>query len=149
MALAAAQVVEQIAARLSGATAAATRVYTRRGWPIDAMPAWRVQISDEPVITDGLTYPAVQRHELTVDLVGYLDDAAYIDAAMHSLCVQGLQALFGTEAAATLAPLRGVQLELAGIQRRVQSDGAAEAGRITLQLLATFHTLSNDPTTLI
>ena len=49
MALAAAQVIDALAARLVPLAATGGRVYTSRAWPLTDLPAWRVTAEDEAV----------------------------------------------------------------------------------------------------
>lgn len=128
MALAAAQVIDALAARLAPLTATGGRVYTSRGWPLDVLPAWRVVAADEAVAPD--TVEPINRHELDVEATAFTRATADLDDALHALAAGGLALLF--------APTVPYGLRLAGISRQVQSDGEASVGAVTLRLSTTF-----------
>lgn len=128
MALAAAQVIDALAARLAPLAATGGRVYTSRGWPLDVLPAWRVVAADEAVAPD--TVEPINRHELDVEATAYTRATADLDDALHALAAGGLALLF--------APTVPYGLRLAGISRQVQSDGEASVGAVTLRLSTTF-----------
>lgn len=128
MALAAAQVIDALAARLVPLAATGGRVYTSRGWPLDVLPAWRVVAADEAVAPD--TVEPINRHELDVEATAFTRATADLDDALHALAAGGLALLF--------APTVPYGLRLAGISRQVQSDGEASVGAVTLRLSTTF-----------
>lgn len=152
MALASAQVIDAIAARLSGAgvTPAGTRVYTSRAWPLaeSGLPAWRVVAGDETVEQVNITWPHVNDHELQVDLRGVVAAADNLDDALHAMAEAALKRLFTDRSAATLSPLR-VRMVLSGIERSLQEDGQAKVGVITVQLTARFQTKADAPDIII
>lgn len=133
MALAAAQVVDAVAALLVPMDATDGRVYTSRTWPLTEadLPAWRVIAQDERV--DGATLSGnLQQHTLQLDAQATARSVADLDDALHDLAAAGLTLLFaGT-------PPYGLQLT--GISRDLGAEGEAAVGRITLQMQATFFT---------
>ena len=142
MALAAAQVVDAVAARLVPMVATGGRVYTSRAWPLAEadLPAWRVTAEDETVEALDLG-PTVQQHELTVVAECSTRSVADLDDALHALAASGLTLLFaGT-------PPHGLQLR--SIDRTLATEGEAAVGRITLTLNATFQTAPNAPETIL
>jgi hypothetical protein len=152
MPLASAQVVDAIAARISGLALAGTRVYTSRAWPLDEsqLPAWRVVAADEDIEPATVHVPALQKHRLQVELLGYCQAVADVDDALHALASQALTALFNAPGAPdALSAMTKVILTLRRIERALQSEGAATLGLITVTLRAEFHTRSNAPDTLI
>jgi hypothetical protein len=139
--LAAAQVVDALAALVNAQAAVAGRVKTSRTWPWaeDQLPAARVFVSDEvaaPVTMDG-----VHEHRLAVDVQYTTRAVADLDDAMHTLAADGLTLLFaGT-------PPYG--LSLSGISRETATEGEAAVGRITLQLQCLFHAAPSAPETIL
>lgn len=151
MALASAQVVDKIADLLAaGATAAGTRVYTSRFWPLAAadLPAMRVYADDERIERAGIGYPWTARHTLLVLVDSFVMAVADLDDAMHNIVEQALGVLFGTQAAAQLSPLVGCDMQPVAIERSVEQFGGADVGRARLALQINFHTASNAPGTL-
>jgi hypothetical protein len=140
MALAAAQVVDALAARLVPMVATAGRVYTSRAWPLaDAdLPAWLVTAEDEAVQPD--TVEPVNRHDLTVNATLYAKAAANLDDTLHNHAAAGLALLFA-------APVPyGLQLQR--ISRRLGGDPEDARGAITLQLGAVFWAAPATPETI-
>jgi hypothetical protein len=78
MALAAAQVVDALAARMTGLPLTGSRVYTSRLWPVSEaeMPAWRLTAEDESIeaqMADG-----TNQHLLVVQCEGLVPrDSGY------------------------------------------------------------------------
>jgi|GEM_PF-2514268 len=141
MALAAAQVVDALAARVAPQPALSGHVATSRAWPWSEaeLPACRVFAVDEvctPTHIDG-----ANQHDLSVDVQYTTRSVADLDDAMHALASAGLALLF----AAT--PPYG--LELSGISRQQATEGEAAVGQITLQLRATFFVHPAAPETLL
>ncbi len=127
MALASAQVVDALAARLAPLGATGGRVYTSRAWPLDVLPAWRVTAEDEQVEPD--TVDPINRHVLDVAATASARAVADLDDTLHALAAGGLALLF--------APPVPYGLQLAGIERRMAADGEAAVGQITLRLRTT------------
>lgn len=94
MTLAAAQVIDAVAAKLVPMVATGGRVYTSRMWPITQaeLPAWRVFASDETV-QDMLLDGSLREHRLSVTVEGYVRATADLDDALHSLAAAGLTLL--------------------------------------------------------
>lgn len=128
MALAAAQVIDALAARLVPLAATAGRVFTSRAWPLDVLPAWRVTAADEAVSAD--TVEPINRHDLAVEASAFTHAAADLDDALHALAAGGLALLF--------APTVPYGLRLTGLSRRLAPDGEASTGVITLRLACTY-----------
>ncbi len=96
MPLAAAQVVNAIATRITGLSLAGVRVYTDRAWPLaeDALPAWKVVAVDEDVDPQTIHAPVLEQHALQIELQGYAKAVAGLDDALHALASEALTALF-------------------------------------------------------
>lgn len=141
MAIAAAQVIDTLAARLVPLVATAGRVYTSRGWPLaDAdLPAWRVVAADETAERVGLD--GLHLHRLDIDASATTRMAADLDDALHALASAGLSALFASPAPYDLA--------CSGITRAVAQEGEAAVGVITLRLLATYYVNPAQPETIL
>jgi hypothetical protein len=129
MTLAAAQVIDAVAARLVPMAATGGRVYTSRAWPLSTLPAWRVTAEDESVSPAIITEP-VNEHRLTINARVFASAADDLDDALHALAASGLALLFA-------APAPYV-LQLEGIQRQLATEGEANVGVITLRMLCTF-----------
>lgn len=133
MALAAAQVIDAVAALLVPMAATGGRVYTSRTWPLTEadLPAWRVIAQDERVELATIDRSA-QQHTLALDAQATARSVADLDDTLHALAASGLALLFaGT-------PPYGLQLT--GIARDLGAEGEAAVGRITLQMQATYFT---------
>lgn len=140
MALAAAQVVDALAALLAPVALSGGRVYTSRLWPLTdgELPAWRVTAETEDVQPS--TLDGVNQHDLEVAASGYVRATEDIDDAMHALAEQGLAALFaGT-------PPYGLQL--VGIDRET-NDGEAAHGVIRLRLATQYFVRASAPGTFV
>lgn len=141
MALAAAQVVDALAALLAPIVATGGRVYTSRAWPLTEadLPAWRVTAAEEYV--EPSTLDRVNTHRLGVEASAYARATADLDDTLHALASSGSAALFaGT-------PPYGLQL--AAIERDLVTEGEASVGRITLRVQATYFVNPAAPETLI
>jgi hypothetical protein len=140
MALAAAQVIDALAARLVPLTATAGRVHTSRAWPLTGvgLPAWRVTAADE--VVEAATIDGINLHQLDVDAAATVRVAADLDDAMHALAAGGLALLFA-------APVP-YGLRLLGIGREITTEGEAAVGRITLRLQAQFYATPAAPETI-
>lgn len=153
MPLASAQIVDAIAARLSGAsiTPAGTRVYTSRAWPLqeDQLPAWRVTAEAEDIEPQTMHYPELLEHTLTVELEGTVQATADVDDAMHAMALAALQRLFGTQANAILAPLNVSRFQPASIQRLFTTQGESRLAQVVVSLTVVFNTYINDPTVIV
>lgn len=130
MALAAAQVIDAIAARLVPQVATGGRVYTSRAWPLATLPAWRVTAEPEIVSADGGMVEPINLHELQIEARALASATADLDDTLHGLAADGLTLLFAG------AVPHG--LELRGIQRSMTTDADAKVGAITLQLRCRF-----------
>lgn len=141
MALAAAQVVTALAARLVPLAATGGRVFTSRTWPLaDAdLPAWRVTAADEQV--EASTLNGINVHRLEVSAAATVRHSTTLDTSMHALAEGGLPLLF-----AEPVPYG---LRLLAIERETDTEGEAAVGRITLRLQATFYTHPAQPGTIL
>lgn len=142
MALAAAQVIDALAARIDALGAYTGRVFTSRAWPLDeaSLPAWRVTAEDEEI--GGATLGNyVHEHTLQVEARGYCRATANLDDAMHAMAVAALPVLFA-------APVP-YALEHKGIGREMATEGEAAVGVITLRLQAKFFTAPTAPETIL
>lgn len=137
MALAAAQVIDAVAARLL--TVFPGAVFTDRAWPIASLPAWRVLAGAESV--SPMTVHGLQQHDLEVELIGVVRAVDAVDDAMHALASQALTALNNPN------PVLG--FTLTAIDRALQGEAEAAHGQITLRGLVVFATAPAAPDTLI
>ena len=135
MALAAAQVIDAVAARLA---AAGRPVYTSRLWPLaeSALPAWRVTAEDELVERQSLGDDLCQ-HTLTVQLRGYARATDDLDDALHALAASAMPLIFA-------APVP-YDLQLTAIDRYVETAGEASLGAITLTARALYFVRASAP----
>jgi hypothetical protein len=142
MALAAAQVVDALAARLAPQVLGTGGVRTSRTWPWaeHELPAARVFAVDEQV-QPATVDAAINQHNLAVDVQYTLRAAADADDAMHALAEAGLSLLFA-------APF-SYGLALAGINREAAADGEAAVARITLQLQCTYFVAPAEPAVIL
>ena len=141
MALAAAQVVDALAALVNAQAAVAGRVKTSRTWPWaeDQLPAVRVFVSDE--VAEQATLDGVNAHRAAVDVQYTARATADLDDALHALAASGQALLF--------APVAPYGLQLTGIGRQLATEGEAAIGQITLQVAATFFVQQAAPETII
>lgn len=139
MALAAAQVVDAVAARLA-ALAPAGGVHTSRSWPLVTLPAWRVYAQDEAVSDAMLN--GINEHALELYADGLARATDDLDDVLNNtLAASALAALF--------APPVPHQLQLIGISRLMAEEGEAAVGRITLRLRATCYVDPAAPETIV
>lgn len=130
MALAAAQVVDAIAALLVPMPATGGRVYTSRTWPLAEadLPAWRVTAEEE--IVERADVSGLNQHSLVVRAGAVARATANLDDALHALAAAGLTLLFaGT-------PPHDLQLQR--IDREMSTEGEAAVGTIALDLRAIY-----------
>lgn len=141
MALAAAQVVDALAARVAPQAAVSGRVKTSRAWPWSEaeLPACRIFVAAERV--EFADVSGVNRHTLQVDVQYSALAVADLDDTLHALAASGQTLLF-----ASAAPYN---LQLTGIIRQLASEGEAAVGRITLQVAATFFVDQSAPETIL
>lgn len=140
MALAAAQVVDAIAALLVPMTATAGRVYTSRAWPLAEadLPAWRVTAEGEDVTR--ATVDGLNEHSLTVRARAVARATADLDDTLHALAASGLALLFA-------APVPyGLQLQ--AIDRALTTEGEAAVGAIALDMRAVYWVAPATPETI-
>lgn len=142
MPLAAAQVIDAVAARLAPVVLSDGRVFTDRAWPLDVsqLPAWRVTADDESVERQYVSQP-VNEHRLQISCEGLVRAVAGVDDAMHALAAQGMTTLFAE-------PVPH-DLQLSSISRRVSTEGEAAVGVITISLVAVFAVDQSAPETIL
>lgn len=142
MTLAAAQVIDTIAARLVPVVLSGGRVFTSRTWPITEaeLPAWRVVAEDETAVRQYVGQ-TINDHTLAVSCTGYVRAVADLDDAMHALAAAGMTALF-----AAPAPY---DLQLDSINRSMSTEGEAAVGLITVNVTARFAADQAAPETLL
>ena len=151
--LAAGQVIDAMATRITGLALAGSRVYTSRAWPlsVEDLPAWRVLAADEDVEPVTVHPDALQSHRLQVELHGVARAVANLDDALHALAAQALAAIFDTtppsDALNTIASK--LQVTLRRIERDMAKEGEAAVGLVTLTLRVIFRTRASAPETLV
>jgi hypothetical protein len=136
MTLAAAQVVDAIAARLVGT--AAGGVFTDRAWPVDAaaLPVWKVYATGEAV--NPASIGDLEEHELTVECRGIVAAAVGLDDAMHNLAAAGLTAIHASG-------FSSFSVMTSGITRAMAQENGADVAVVTLRLAAQFYTHASAP----
>lgn len=153
MALASAQIVDALAARITGLPLAGTSVYTSRTWPLAEahLPAWKVVAVDEVISPLTVHADPLQAHELQVELRGHVAAVDNLDDDMHALASEALTAIFDTTppADALTAIDSKLQLSQRRIERAMQSEGQATLGLIVLTLRGEFRTRASTPETLV
>lgn len=138
--LAAAQVRTAVAARLATAASVGGRVFAGRYHPVDPseLPCWVLRIEGELIERQGMGYPTMQSHAITLQADGYVRSTAALEAAMDALQAEALTALFG----GTAPPY---ELRCSEVRREVNNDADAAVGLVSLTLDATVLTLNNLP----
>jgi hypothetical protein len=153
MTLAAAQVVDAVAARITGLPTAGLNIFTSRAWPIadTQLPAGRVLAVDEDIAPITVHSPSIQRHALQIELHGAVRQVENVDDEMHDLAAEWLSALFDTTPPADALNTIGSKILLTQrrIERMPQTEGQAALGLIVITLRAEFKTLASDPHTII
>lgn len=142
MALAAAQVIDALAARIAPQSNLGTGgVSTTRNhpWSEAELPACRVFAGDESIEVVDLAGD-LNQHTLEVSAEYTVRSVSAVDDAMHAQAAAGLPLLFA-------APIP-YALRLAGITREMATEGEAAVGRITLQLETTFFAAPSAPETI-
>jgi len=139
MALAAAQVIDAIAARVA---ATGRPAYTSRLWPLaeTALPAWRITAEQEDVERQALGDDIAQ-HTLTVQLRGYVRAVDDLDDVLHALAATALPLVFA-------APVP-YDLQLTAIDRFLAAEGEAALGVISLTARATYFVRASQPETIL
>lgn len=142
MALAAAQVVDAVAALLVPMVATGGRVYTSRAWPLaeSDLPAWRVTAQDESVQMVDIS-EHLQQHDLAIRCECVTRATDDLDDVLHDLAAAGLTLLF--------APTPPYGLNCTRIGRSLQGSDEAAMGAVTLDLAALFFTEPAAPETII
>jgi len=136
MALAAAQVVDAIAARLAGT--AAGGVFTDRAWPINqaALPVWKVYATDESI--EAATIASTEEHRLIVECRGIVAATVGLDDAMNDLAAAGL-------AAVHTGTYTSFSVQTDGISRVMGQENGADVAVVTVRLMAQFFTQAASP----
>lgn len=140
-ALAAAQLVDLVVARL--APTAAGGAHPSRAWPVSAhsLPLWKVYAGDESV--DLVGFDGLEQHDLSIVCEGLVAAVADLDDALHTLARDGLAALHATP----LSEHASLRTDL--LQRAMAQENGADVGRLTLRLRAQFHTYAAAPDVLV
>lgn len=140
MALAAAQVVSALAARINAQAAVAGRVQTSRVWPWaeHELPAVRVYAADE--VVEPAQLDRVNLHRLDIEAQFTALAVNDLDDELHALAADALPLLF-----AEPVPYG---LQLTAINRRLATEGEAAVGQITLQLSAIYFVAPAAPETI-
>lgn len=150
--LASGQATHAIATRLTG-LALGARVSTDRAWPWaeEQLPAWRVVEVDEDIEPLTVHGPALQQHQLQVELQGSARDVEGLDDTLRALAAEALAAVFDitppADALATIAPQ--LQISLRRIERFMAKEGEAAVGRVLITLRVGFRTYARAPETLL
>jgi hypothetical protein len=136
MTLAAAQVVDAIAARLIGT--AAGGVFTDRAWPIDAgaLPAWKVYATQEDVSPGSIG--DLEEHQLVVECRGIVAAVTGLDDAMNALAAAGLAAIHASGFANFVALTDG-------IRRAMAQEAGADVAVVTVLIAAQFYVHASTP----
>jgi len=139
MALAAAQVVDAIAARLAGT---ATTVTTKRFHPFTEadLRAWRVVPAGEAMDTS--SEGAMEFHELGIECHGYVRALDDVDDALSDMAAAGLTAIHAVQAG-------NFTVRTASIERRFTPDGEAATAEVVLALTSNFATATAAPEVLL
>lgn len=139
MTLAAAQVIDAVAARI---TATGAQAHTSRAWPLAEadLPAWRVTAEQEDV--ERLTLgDDTNQHTLGIQLRGLVRATADLDDALHAFAATAIAAVF-----ALPVPF---DLQLTGIDRQLTTEGEASVGAITVTARATYIVRASAPQTIL
>lgn len=152
--LASQQVADRVVALLLAApTTAGSNVSSDRFHPVSAYPTIKVLHTGEDIGADDdgddITWPAIRLHRLALDVRAEVQASVDLDVAMSAIALEILQALEGTQAAATLAPLPGCTLRSTGLFLQTTPEGQAANGQATVRLEVLFRTRADDPSTLI
>jgi hypothetical protein len=142
MALAAAQVVDAVAARINALPAYAGKVFTDRAWPIGEaeLPAWRVTAASELVERQDVG-SAINEHQLTIKCQAFVKAVTGLDDAMHAAAAAGMASIFAEPVPHAL--------QLTSIERQMSSEGEAAVGVITVSVLARFYVDQSSPETIL
>lgn len=153
MTLAAAQIVDAVATRITGLALAGNRVFTSRAWPLadNGLPAGKVIAVDEDIEPATVHSPMLQQHRLQIELRGYVREVENIDDEMHALASEWLTALFDTTPPADALAALGTKIVLTQrrIERDMQREGESNLALVTVTLRAEFRTFSNAPDTIV
>lgn len=150
MALAAAQVVTVLAARLDEVPAYTGRVFTSRRWPLAEadLPAWRIYATDE-VASRAAIGSNLHRHVVEVVAVGHVAATAALDDALNDMAATGCAALFAVTAPSGAPELPPYGLQLLGIRRSEATEGEAALGVVTLTVQAEMYVDAAAPETIL
>lgn len=139
MTLAAAQVVNTIAARMAGA---GLRAETSRLWAFAEadLPAWKVTAEPEDCELQSVG-DDIHLHTLTVQLHGIVRAVSDADDSLHAITAQALAAVFAKPAPFDLA--------LAGITRDLATEGEAAVATVSIAVRAAFYARASEPETIL
>lgn len=141
--LAAATVRAAVAALLATVPGSGARVFQGRAHPLDEaeLPCWSVSLGSEDIELEGLSWPALQNHRLSLTVEGHARSVDTLETTLDALQAAGLQALFG-------GGQPPHQLRCTASSRRASETDAA-IGSVTLELEARFLTVQNAPETIV
>lgn len=142
MSLAAAQIIDAVAARLVPLAATGGRVFTDRLWPLEQgeLPAWRVTAQTETV-EQAQIGDDTNLHQLDIEAEAVARATSAIDDTLHNLAFGGMLLLF--------APPVPNYLQLTSIERSVTGAGEAAVGRIAMTMRATYYVRQSAPETIV
>jgi hypothetical protein len=132
---------------VDAATAAGSRVYSDRLWPLDEskLPALRVYERDEQIEPQTIHWPRLQEHALGLAVEMCAQAVSGIDTVLAALRLEVEQALFDSIAHATLG-LDGPQLALSGVGPLEPIEGKdRQLASRQIALQATYRTFENAP----
>jgi len=151
MALAAAQVIDAVAARVRATSGLSTKVYTDRAWSFDEaeLPAVNVIAEDERIEGQTMHGDPLQYHELDIAVRIHVRAVSDLDGAMHSQAAAVLTKLHDATARTAFAAA-GLQVwRQTGIEREMQASAEGAVGLITLRHLVRFATQASAPETIL
>lgn len=151
MTLAAAQVIDALAARVAAAALFVGKTYTDRAWPLDAseLPAARVLALDEDIDLATVHAPSIQLHELQIVAELRVSAVSGLDDAMHAAAAQVLTSVGSSLARAAFAAAGIKTFKTRRISRRMEAQGQAAIGAIDITFIAQFNTRSDAPETIL
>lgn len=143
------QVIAALKARLvAAATPAGANVFSERDYalPETTQFAWIVHPLDETLDVLTVHWPQLREHRLVVGLKGCVNVTGESSAALSAMRLAAEQALFDTEAHATLDAL-GVPIVLKRVVSEPGERLDTRKAELLMQIEAAFKTLANAPET--
>lgn len=152
MALASAQVIDSVAARVAATVLfAGTRTTTDRAFPFDEaeLPAARVLAEDEEFEDPTVHTPQIELHELDIGVELRVSALSALDDAMHAAAAQVLTSVHSAAAVSARRALGIKAFRTLRISRRMAERGPAKVGAIDITFRARFATRSDAPETIL